>query len=176
MCNTILWICTPYQIHHYHHQADFVHCLMKSSSCSFHSLFLLAILAQVVVFVYVWVSSLNLLFCLPLLLSPFLSCHLVSLLVHLLSSLRDKCPAHLQCIPWIFSLIFSNCIQINPEPLFPLSVMQFLRSPPWRGCCGWHSRRGSITVPSACTHRANHRVPWLQPTHLYPRLGLAETR
>ncbi len=81
-------------------------------ACNFHSLLLFAILVQVVA---VYVTSLHLAFCVPLLVVPFLVCRSVNLFVHPSSCLLDKCPAHLHFISLIssmMSLILVCCLML----------------------------------------------------------------
>ena len=70
-------------------------------------------------------SSRHLRFCLPLVLLPFLGCHSVTLLVHLLSSLRIRWPAHLHLASLIFSMISFTwvCFLISVFLILSLIVM-----------------------------------------------------
>ena len=75
--------------------------------------------------IYVVRSSRHLRFCLPLVLLPFLGCHSVTLLVHLLSSLRIRWPAHLHLASLIFTMISFTwvCFLISVFLILSLIVM-----------------------------------------------------
>ena len=76
--------------------------------------------------IYMVRSSRHLLFCLPLVLLPFLGCYSVTLLVHLLSSLRIRWPAHLHLAALIFIMISFTWVCFLISVFLILSVIVML--------------------------------------------------
>lgn len=92
-------------------------------------------------------SSLYRRFCRLLLLFPVLGCHYVSLLVHLLSSVLERCPAHFDCYAIISMISMSFKIQ---QIRFLDSVFAFTPNSP-TSTGGRSSGRGTVL-----NQRSNH--------------------